>query len=349
MKKILLNSIQLLKWIMISLLMLELTCFLVISASNYIIYGEIREGGRVYYDPPTLFLDAEGIRPTANIPHPTDIKPLMTIWLFGGSTMRGSTDYDDRTIPSYLAALLNTSDRKENFRLINFGENSFNSLLENKYLQKLLMENSPPPDLIIFYDGANDCSYFAQHRTPYAHHGYRRLKAMVESYRYSWFGLLKPINAVIYASFTKEVYDKVMQTMIPISPDSQEYDNFLELTEKRYDYLHKIAGFFQAKFLLFWQPIWWVESQEVSPEVKKQEKEYMLQGEMFTSIRQNFVIPYQAIKQRMGSKPYFVDFQNILCNRTKPVYQPDGVHLNDHGRKMVAQKMKQELQKRLGN
>lgn len=81
MRKVLNTLISLLKLIIISLLMLELTCFLVISVSNYMIYGEIREGGRVYYDPPTLFLDAEGVRPTANHPNPTDPKPLTTIWV----------------------------------------------------------------------------------------------------------------------------------------------------------------------------------------------------------------------------------------------------------------------------
>ncbi len=82
----------------------------------------------------------------------------------------------------------------------NFGENTFNSVLEIKYLQKLLMKSTRRPDLIIFYDGANDCIYFNQYRNPDAHYGYRSLQGPIESYRQTHFGLLKPLVAALYAS-----------------------------------------------------------------------------------------------------------------------------------------------------
>ncbi len=87
------------------------------------------------------------------------------------------------TIPSNLAALINRPEATDKIVVTNYGENSFNSLLETKYLHKLLLENAELPDLIIFYDGANDCLYFNQYRTPQAHYGYRRLRGLVESHR----------------------------------------------------------------------------------------------------------------------------------------------------------------------
>ena len=60
------------------------------------------------------------------------------------------------------------------------------------------------------------------------------------------------------------------------------------------------------------------------------------------------MVTYQALVDRLQEKPYFINFQNILCARTEPVYQPDGIHLLDVGRKIVAQRLNQTLKERSG-
>ena len=67
--------------------MVEIASFLAISISNYWIYGQLRDGEPVHYDPYALFL--EGVRPTYNNPAPG--KSCRPVWLFGGSTMRGAS------------------------------------------------------------------------------------------------------------------------------------------------------------------------------------------------------------------------------------------------------------------
>jgi len=57
----------LIKWTVILVVGVELLAFAVISVSNFVIYGHIREGSRALYDPYTLFRSAEGLRPTANV------------------------------------------------------------------------------------------------------------------------------------------------------------------------------------------------------------------------------------------------------------------------------------------
>jgi lysophospholipase L1-like esterase len=336
--------LSVLKWLVLAAVAVEVFALLLVSVSNYVIYGHLREGSRVRYDPYALFLSVDGPRPTTGNPPPG--APARTVWLLGGSTMRGSTDHDDRTIPSYLAARLNRPGRPP-VRVLNFGENSYNSLMETKYLQKLLLENpGPPPDLVIFYDGANECSYFAQHRTPYAHHGYRRVRALVESYYRSLFGLLKPLNAAIYASFTKELYDKLMQTAVPIAPDSEALQELAAVTEERYEHVRRLAGCYGAGFLLAWQPTLWVETGPVAPEVQTKEKGLIVLGDRFLAVRHNFMVTYEALVRRLQDKPYFVNFRNGLGPRTEPVYQPDGVHLLDAGRQMVARDLARTLEAR---
>jgi hypothetical protein len=335
-------ALRLLKWVAAATVLVELFCLLVVSVSNYWIYGQLRDGDPVRYDPYALFVQRQGPRPTFNNPaHP---KGCRIIWLFGGSTMLGATFRDDQTIPSLLAAVLNREEPRLPAYLVNFGEPGFNSLMESKYLQKMLIESATAPRVIIFYDGANDCAYFARLRTPEAHHGYAQLKGLVESYYRSFFGLLKPLNAAWYASFTREFYDKIMQGVVPIEADSPVLRRMVDAAEQRYDYLDKVAGAFGARFLLFWQPCWWTENGPVAKEVKARED--IVVGRRL-ALRQNFQVTYNSLAARLRSKPYFVDFRNVLVERTEPVYQADGIHLEDAGRAMVARRMGLVLKERL--
>jgi hypothetical protein len=335
-----------LKWLVLTVLALEVLCFLFVTAINYLLYGHAFEGSHVLYDPYALFLNEKGPRPTVHNPANPAGPDHRTIWMFGGSTMRSDSGSADATIPSYLAASLNRPGRPFSCTVVNYGENSFNSLMETKYLQKLLIESPTAPDLIIFYDGANDCAYFAQHRTPYGHYGYRRLRAAIENYRHSIFGLLKPLNAALYSSFTKELYDKTMQVAVPLEPDDPELRNLAAMTAKRYEHVRKMAGCYGAGFLLIWQPILWVETGKVSPQVREQEQEYSIQDERFLSVRHNFTVVYEALAENLQDKPYFFNFRNVLCPRSQPVYEPDGVHLKDAGDEMVALDLGRILQER---
>ncbi len=336
----------LLKWAVITVVSVEVMCFLILTLANLFIYHSIWEGSRVNYDPYTLF--QEGPRPTGNNP-PDAVsgRDHRIIWMFGGSTMRCSdTDDDAKTISGHLAGFLNRAGTPVSFTVRNFGENSFNSLMETKYLEKLLIESPERPHLIIFMDGANECAYFSQYRTPYAHYGYQRVQALIENHRRNFLGLFKPLGAAIYSSFTREMYDKLRQTVIPIRADSAALRRDAAMTAQRYDYVNQQAGFYGAKFLLFWQPMLWVENCKVAPQVKKIEDNYAINQVRFGAVRHNFQVVYQALADRLRNKPYFVDCQNSFCARTEPVYKPDGVHMEDAGRRMMARRMLEVMQAR---
>jgi lysophospholipase L1-like esterase len=337
----------LLKWLLLVVLSVEVLSFLAITISNFILYGHAREGSRATYNAYTLFLQNPAVRPTLYNESSQDKSKNKTIWLFGGSTMRGATDHDDRTIASFLAKELNSAHREFRFTVVNFGTNSFNSLLESKYLQKELIENPDKPDFVIFYDGANDAKYFAEHRTPYGHHGYRRVRSLIESYYASWFGLLKPVTAAVYASFTKELWDKIHQVSVPLDENAPLLKEMVDLTEKRYDFVNRLTKCCGAEFLLIWQPMIWVEGCRASDAVRSKEKGIVIDSDRFATVRKNFTCPYKALSERLKAKPYFVSFQKTLCPRTDAAYQPDGVHLRDEGRRIVAKEMSLVVMQRL--
>ncbi len=333
-----------LKWIILLLFGLELFSFVVIGISNYLMYGHFREGSVVQYDAHSLFTDMEGVRPTVHCGERTE--PAFSIWMFGGSTMRGQTDDDSRTIPSQLACMLNQGSSYY-YEVTNFGVNSYNSLLEVQRLQRLLIEEEKKPDLIIFYDGANDCMYFSQHRTPYAHYGYRRQKALIESYYKSFFGVFKSLNAMVYSSYTKELYDKLVHVSVKMKPDDPQVVQMLKIVPERYDYVNKVAHCYGAGFVVFWQPSLWVDKSIASTKaVGEKEKTFFPFQDAAGTLRNNFSIVYEGLEDKLKDKDYFVDFKNILQSRSQMAYTKDGVHLTDYGRKLVAIGMARDLAER---
>lgn len=332
--------------VVLLLVCVELLSYLAISTADHFFHGTIREPGPAVYDPYTLFLSPEGVRPTPSLKVCGAAQEKRVIWVFGGETVRGETDQDGKTLPSLLSGLLNAGERDVCFTVVNFGEDSFNSLLETRYLQKVLIESAQCPNLIIFYDGANESLLFPLYRTPAAHRGYSRVKGVVERYRKGLQSLLNPVNAAIDASYAKELYERIMQTAVSLDPRSDELGTMVALTAKRYDYVDGLASCCGAKFVLFWQPAFWVETEPAAPNVKEAETALKINTDRFKTLRHNFSTTYRALSEKLGSKPYFVDLRNALCERTQPVYQPDGVCLNDEGRKMVAERMKKILEER---
>ncbi len=94
----------------------------------------------------TITINREGDRI-----HPlTTDHPSKYIRFFGGSTIWGSGVDDLNTIPAHFNAL------HKDYRVYNHGEAGFVSRQELARLINLVNQNSPM-DVVIFYDGCNDC------------------------------------------------------------------------------------------------------------------------------------------------------------------------------------------------
>ena len=156
--------VKFLKWFVIAVVSIDFFSFLAILGLNYFVVGHAAEQ-KVRYDPYALFLDASPIPRTAEPFLPSEKKQNIVIWMFGGSTLVRGSD-TGKTIPSLLSRIMNSEDRQYTFTITNFGVNSFDSLMETRYLQKALIEEDPKPNAILFFDGANDVVWFCLHRDP---------------------------------------------------------------------------------------------------------------------------------------------------------------------------------------
>lgn len=329
--------LRLVLWIVVAAVCVEAACFGAITLLNYVIYDNLREGPRAVYDPYALFTQADGIWPTIGNVLADDPADNRVIWFFGGSTMRAGNSPFETSIPSFATAELNARPGPQRFSCFNFAVNSYNSLLETKYYQKLLIEYPIRPNLVVFYDGANDANYLTLYKNPYGHEGMDRVQGLLESYFKTPVGILKPLCAAWYASFTRELYAKLAYAMTPLDPDSDLLRDYVDLTVKRYDHVAKVTAAYGAQFLLFLQPIYWGETCEnMNPAVRQAEEQAILGRRAFPHVRQNVLIVYAALEKALAEKPYFVNLRNALCSRQAPAYTPDGVHQTDEGRKDVA-------------
>ena len=326
-----------LKFVLVLVLAVEIICFTAMTLHNYLLYGNVYSHVPVRYDPDTLFLmlDRNPLSDFNSISADPQLNRI--VWMFGGSTVRCNAHWDqNQTLPALLSKFLNDKAGPYHFTVINFGENGFNSFLESKYLQKVLAENPEPPHVVIFYDGANDCFQYAEYREPVGHIGYRRLKAFIESYRMGWFGLFKPINAAVYASYTKEFIDRVRMLRDPVEPNSPTLEKMLDVAIKRYDHIAKVVHCYDTEFLLIWQPMLWVEDCQVGEKVREAERTRFVDTEKFPDLKQSVSITYNKLECVLWDKPYFVSLRNALCQRTTPLFQPDGIHLTSEGNEVIA-------------
>ncbi|THB76939.1 MAG: SGNH/GDSL hydrolase family protein [Desulfobulbaceae bacterium] len=327
-------------WSVVILFSIEAVSFIILHGAHVVVYGRLRDYNYVFYDPYTVFQSRGGLRNTIN-PGPGPVQKKQThVWLFGGSTMHGYTKHDERTIPSYLSAQLNSRTNGTHYVLKNFGEPAFNSLLEVKYFQKAMIEEEPKPDLVIFYDGANDSIFLSQYREPNGHYGMRRMKALIENYRDSFLGLLKPINAYYRSSFTKELWDKINQVLVPIRPDDTLLGDYLSELKMRYGYLARTCHAHNIDFVVVWQPIKW--SQQCNKEHRVKDSVLEDIGK-FTAMSHNYSLIYDRVTADLAPLPYFHDLSQAGCDGPDEFYQADGVHLTDEGRAAMADHLETKL------
>jgi lysophospholipase L1-like esterase len=75
------------------------------------------------------------------------------VWMFGGSTTWGEGQRDEHTIASHLARIAEREGVP--LRVVNFGQRGWTHFQEMILFEQLAAEG-PPPDVALFYDGANE-------------------------------------------------------------------------------------------------------------------------------------------------------------------------------------------------
>lgn len=271
-------------------------------------------------------VDQKGVRATWNetpAPSPTQIK----ITVLGGSALWGTGARDDFTIPSALSKKL-AANNIDTF-VTNLGEGGYVSTQE---LLTLLLElrQGNVPDVVIFYDGANDIfSAFQQGVAGIPQNEYNRA---AEFNQINWRGaVLEKLS--LYRAFAGLIArtrpPRTDQANVALANDVLDvYAANLRIVES----LAKTYGFTVA---YFWQPTIY-NKKNLSVWEKGQINRY---GEA-----QFFQQSDQLLKQRNLSDVYpnFHELTNIFGDDPNTVFI-DLFHISEAGNDRVAEQIMQTL------
>lgn len=280
----------------------------------------------------TALVGADGLRRTV---HSICDGKTYTIWMFGGSTMWGTGSPDWGTIPSLLAERYQKAGRPVCVR--NYGESAWVSTQEVIQLLLELKQQAKKPDLVIFYDGAND-PYIPYRSGRFdVHQNFDRIKgqfegdAVVKWGSFGWvlrtntyelvkrlatrFGLLNPDRG----AYRKRAKD--LEWMI--SKNVEYYLNNVDLV----DALSKKYGF---QYAFFWQPIIFVENKRLTT---KEAEIRRLESDMSPGLEEIYKRTYGLVRAiGKGKIQYIAD---VFNNETQDIYI-DSVHVSSEGNRIIA-------------
>lgn len=240
----------------------------------------------------------------------TPPNPTITVWFFGGSTMFGDGQRDGHTIPSAVARAA-AADGVQ-IEAVNFGVGSYNNFQETMTFVQAL-EEMPPPDMAVFYDGANEWSTALERAN---------------------FGEVDPSRIYYQAASEEERADRVARAPELTLSSDQQFEAVVDLGAAQYRRGVRIAEAAAAakgvEIVHIWQPGVW--STPVRPFTDELLDRWQLTSESLEQIRSLM----QQMKERSGVNP--VDLSDALAEVDQPTFF-DPAHTNELGARVVGERL----------
>jgi lysophospholipase L1-like esterase len=264
-------------------------------------------------------------------------KPIKRIFMFGGSTMWGSGVRDEFTIPSVVGSGL--AKKAIHAEVTNFGESGYVSTQEMTELFLQLREGNIP-DLVVFYDGANDVfSAYQQGMAGIPQNENNREKEF-NSLRSKKRSLMVFIESLKTLSTVKFIIGFFRPEMKPLPYSGSEIQNLA--TETIEVYLKNIATInlwakeYGFKAVYYWQPTIFSKTELSDFEKKEAEKfgfikEIVHDADLHTS----------KVKIDPGFSVFY-NISDIFHNEDKPVFI-DYCHVSEYGNSVIANKMAEDI------
>ncbi len=296
-------------------------------------------------------LNSEGIRRTYNAAASKGGGASLKIFMFGGSTMFGSGERDDFTIPSLLSK--EAEKRGLKCEVINFGQEAYVSTQEVIELV-LQLQKGNIPGAVIFYDGVNDT--FGGYQLGVAglpHNEFNREMEfnLLEKSENRMLAVQSTVKQLSTIRFFTGVFKRLglrheSFQMVPLQyekPISDKGDLARAVVEsylgnvRLVQALSKSYGF---KCLFYWQPTIFQKKQLTKYERKAEEIENRFEG-----MEEFYVKTYAVMQERItGLKNDLPlhDISSIFNDVTEPLYL-DLCHLSERGNNQIAKKMIEDL------
>jgi len=255
---------------------------------------------RVPHEGKYIHVDDRGRRRTWTAPGLGEDAPR--IFFFGGSTMWGAGSRDDETIPSHVARSL--ADEGIGVRVENYGEFGF---VSTQGLIRLMLElrSGNVPDVVVFYDGANEVGSASQSSQPGIPLNENRRR---NDYLMGQGAKPPPPPALDPTELARQVAALYRGNLKVLSGLGKEY------------------GF---EVVCFWQPL---------PYMEKPLTAFESAASRISSKRAELVELVSAAIAKEELPPYFHDLRSVFAAQTAPRFL-DWCHLSPQGNADVVQAM----------
>jgi lysophospholipase L1-like esterase len=286
-------------------------------------------------------VDSSGLRitPTPAPRSGTSIK----IFMFGGSSVWGTGARDAFTIPALLASELQHQGLAA--EVVNFGETGYVTTQELITLLLRLREGQHP-DVVIFYDGANDTFSAYQQQVAGV--------AQNEFHRVTEFKLSRPDQFTRLASMVLSEAANRLATVAAAKALWRRLSLLVEgdsaVTVTRRDHLSRdvittylgnmellqvLSEHYHFKTLAYWQPTIFQK-----PHLTKYERAQRDQKEAMAGF---FRETYATLRQTpLPRKTAVQDVSQLFSDVREPLYV-DWVHLGESGNAMIAKRMAKDI------
>jgi lysophospholipase L1-like esterase len=248
------------------------------------------------------------------------------IFFFGGSTMWGSGARDDFTIPSSFAKQL--AARGIDAEVINFGESGYVSTQEMIVLIRELQKGNIP-DLVIFYDGANDAySAYQQRRAGLPQNEFNRVQefnSSIWSRASNDLSIIRLING-IFARLKSSAHSENAVENKALA------DDVLDVYEKNVEIISALAERYSFKALFYWQPT--IFDKKNLTEYEENERQRLSEMRPFLEVTN------KSFRQRdfaRNAKSTFHDLSLLFADVREPLFL-DWCHLGETGNEYVAER-----------
>lgn len=251
------------------------------------------------------------------------------VYMFGGSTIWGFGTRDEGTIPSALSRLLAQAGLAVQVK--NFGQNSHVSTQQVIVLLRALA-TEPAPDVVIFYDGANDVG--SSLLTGFAG------QTFAENDRAREFQILWRSSKLFSALVASSGFGRLSRFIepprpFPAPPDPERADQLAREVVQRYAANVRLVeesgrnlGF---RPIFYWQPT--VQDKRHKSPYEQSLLERDKAVDFFERVHRNLVA-HQALARNEN----FHDLTKLFAEERRPCYI-DRVHLSEEANRTVAARM----------
>jgi len=298
-----------------------------------------------------IHIDPDGIRLTTAATQQRRVSDPVKIFMFGGSAMWGTGARDAFTIPSLLSEELLSKGVAAD--VTNFGETGYVSTQEVIALL-LQLRQGQLPDLVIFYDGANDTySAYQQRVAGLPQNEFNRVKEFnllhdSASGRRRDIVLRETAEGLSTIRFLRRFLPRAgiqrpatathtVSLDTPSPPGEVLARDVLATYESNLEVVKALGEYYHFKCLFYWQPT--VFQKEDLTAYEREQRAKKQRVEHFFNLTYE-VMEQSRLREKTGGS--FHDLSHVFAEVRDPVYI-DWCHLGEIGNEVVAERMAHDV------